>query len=143
MRLLKHCAQHSLAVLQSPDGSLTSEPGAVAHVFTTHFATVSAAAATSPAAQAAVLQAMAAGQQTGGSKSVPALHSGTAGIPSVMVVAVLTTLDRMHSGRAPGPDGITVEFWRVGRGAWAPLLARLFSAMAACHTLPEDFTWAG
>jgi hypothetical protein len=28
----------------------------------------------------------------------------------------------------------------VGREAWAPLLARLFSAMAACHTLPADFT---
>jgi hypothetical protein len=33
-----------------------------------------------------------------------------------------------------------VEFWRVDRGAWAPLLARLYSAMPACHTLPEDFT---
>jgi hypothetical protein len=27
----------------------------------------------------------------------------------------------------------------VGRGSWEPLLARLFSAMAACYTLPEDF----
>jgi hypothetical protein len=83
---------------------------------------------------------MAADQQTGGFKRVPALHSGAAGIPSVTVGAVLTALDRMHSGRAPGPDGIPVEFRRVGRGAWAPLLARLFSAMAACHTLPGEFT---
>jgi hypothetical protein len=137
-RLLKFTAQHSLAVLQSPDGSLTLEPGAMSHVLTSHFAAVSAAAATSPAAEAAVLQAMAAEQQTGGPNV--SQHSGAAGIPSVMVRAVLTALDQMHSGRAPGPDGIPVEFWRVGRGAWAPLLARLFSAMAACHTLPADFT---
>jgi hypothetical protein len=76
---------------------------------------------------------MAAEQQTGGPKRVPALHSGAAGIPSVTVGAVLTALDQMHSSRAPGPDGILMEFWRVGRGAWAPLLARLFSAMAANH----------
>jgi hypothetical protein len=55
---------------------------------------------------------------------------------SVVAVSCLP----LHSGRASGPDGIPVEFWRVGRGTWAPLLARLFSAMAACHTLPEDFT---
>jgi exonuclease III len=139
-RLLKPTAQHSLAVLRSPDGSITSEPGAMAHILTSHFAAVSTAAATSPAAQAAVLQAIAAEQQTGGSKRVPALHSGAAGIPSVTVGAVLMALDSMQSGRAPGPDGIPLEFWRVGRGAWAPLLARLFSAMAACHTLPADFT---
>jgi hypothetical protein len=74
------------------------------------------------------------------SKRVPALHSGAADKPLVTVGAVLIALDQMHSGRAPGPDGITVEFWRVGRGAWAPLLARLFSAMVAYHTLPGDFT---
>jgi hypothetical protein len=77
-RLLKPTAQHSLAVLQSPDCSLTSEPGAMAHVLTSLFAAVSAAAATSPAAQAAVLQAMAAEQQTGGSKSVPAYYGAFA-----------------------------------------------------------------
>jgi hypothetical protein len=70
----------------------------------------------------------------------PSLHSEAAGILSVTGGAVLTALDQMHSGRAPGLNGIPVEFWWVGRGAWAPLLARLFSAMAACHTLPADFT---
>jgi hypothetical protein len=71
-RLLKPAAKHSLAVLRSPDGSLTSEPGDMVHILTSHFAAVSTAAATSPAAQNAVLQAIAAEQQTGGSKRVPA-----------------------------------------------------------------------
>jgi hypothetical protein len=59
-------------------------------LLTSHFAAVSTAATTSPAVQDAVLQAMAAGEQTGGSKRVPALHSRAAGIPSVTVGAVLT-----------------------------------------------------
>jgi hypothetical protein len=139
-RLLKPTARHSLAVLRSPDGALPSEPGAVAHILMSHFAAVSTAAATSPVAQDAVLQAIAAEQQTGGSKHVPALHSGAAGIPSVTVGALLTALDQMHSSRAPGPVGIAVEFCRVGRGARAPQWARLFSTMAACHILPADFT---
>jgi hypothetical protein len=109
-RFLKPAAKHSLAVLRSPDGSLTSEPDDMAHILTSHFAAVSTAAATSPAAQGAVLQAIAAEQQTGGSKRVPALHSGVADLPSVTVGPVLTALDQMHSGRAPGPDGIPGEF---------------------------------
>jgi hypothetical protein len=35
-RLLKPTEQHSLAVLRSPDGSLTSEPGDMAHILTSH-----------------------------------------------------------------------------------------------------------
>jgi hypothetical protein len=101
----------------------------MAHILTSHFAT---AAATSPTFQDAVLQDIVAEQQTSGSKRVPGLHSGAAGIPSVLTA--------LHSGRAPGPHGIPVEFGGVGQGAWAPLLGRLFSAMAACHTLPADFT---
>jgi hypothetical protein len=94
-RLLKPTVQHSLAALQSLDGSLTSEPGAMAHVLMSYLAAVSAAAATSPAPEAAVLQAMAAEQQTGGSKRVPALPSWAAGIPSVTMGAVLTALDQI------------------------------------------------
>jgi hypothetical protein len=72
----------------------------MAHILTSHFAAVSTAAATSPAAQDAVLQAIAAEQQTGESKRVPALHSGAAGLPSVTVGA-----------HGPGPDA----FWS---GTW-------------------------
>jgi hypothetical protein len=82
----------------------------MSHVLKSHFPAVYAAAATYPAAQAAVLQAMAAEQKTGGSERVPALPCGAAGIPSVTMGAVLTALDQMQSGRAPGPDGIPVEF---------------------------------
>jgi hypothetical protein len=132
LRLLKLTAQHSATVAGwFPHFGAWS----MAHVLTSDFAAASATAATCPAAQAAVLQAMAAEQQTGRPKRVPALHSGAAGIPSVTEGAVLTALHRMHSIRAPGPDGIPVEVWKVGRGACAPL-ARLFFAMAACHTLP-------
>jgi hypothetical protein len=110
----------ALAVLNATMGS-ASQPASSMAACTSHFAAVStAAAATSPAAQDAVLQAIAAEQQTEGSKRVTALRA-------VAVGAVLMALDQMHSGRAPGPDGILVEFWRVRRGAWAPLLARLFS----------------
>jgi hypothetical protein len=68
------------------------------------------AAASSPAAPNAALQAMAAEQQTGGSKRVPAVRSGAAGSPAVTVGAVPIALDYMHSGRAkqPEPNGIPV-----------------------------------
>jgi len=46
----------------------------------------------------------------------------------------------LRRGKATGPDGVAAEFYIEFRRFFAPVLARLFSAMNALHRAPTGFT---
>ena len=83
---------------------------------------------------------MRAQQQQGLAQAMDPTAAAAAGAAQVDGGEVRAALQHMASGRAPGPDGLPVELWRVGEGAWAPLLARLYTAMAEQQSLPCGFT---
>ncbi|KAL6744710.1 hypothetical protein V8C86DRAFT_1773166, partial [Haematococcus lacustris] len=40
---------------------------------------------------------------------------------------------------SPGPDGLPYNLWRVDGDCWAPLIAKLFTAIGTTGTLPTGF----
>ena len=59
--------------------------------------------------------------------------------PQISVEEVLKALARASPGTAPGPDGLPMDLFRKYRAQFAPLLACVFSALAAGHELPRAF----
>ena len=62
-----------------------------------------------------------------------------AGSPVVTAAEVRAALGTCPPCSSPGPDGLPYALWCVGDGCWAPLLAKLFSAMGALRAAPPGF----
>ena len=62
-----------------------------------------------------------------------------AGSPTVTVNEVYAALRSSPTSTSPGIDRLPLSIWRVGEDAWAPLLAKLFSAIASEGALPPAF----
>ena len=122
-----------IAAVRTPAGPLTGSPAGIATVLAKFFADVSAAPASSPLAQQAVLRSMAAAPQ------LSAADSALLDSPLVTVAEVCTALRRARPGTAPGPDGLPMDLFRKYREQFAPLLSRLFSVLASGSALPTAF----
>ena len=128
-----------IAELVRADGAVVRTPQAVAECLGVHFAAVSASQPTDAAATAAVVDAMRSQQQQGTARTITAAAAARAGQAVISPEEVLRALQASAKGKACGPDRLAVEFWAVGDGMWAPLLARLFSAMMELGRMPSRF----
>ena len=119
--------------LRSATGQLLTRGTACAQRVADFWAGVSAQPAIDPAARQEVMAALAQGPH------FTPDQAATLGDTTVTTAEVLTALKTARPGRAPGHDGIPVELYRRLRAAWAPLLARLFTAIATTGQLPPRF----
>jgi hypothetical protein len=102
------------------------------------FAAFSTAPTTLPDAQDEVLSALL--QDTACPAVFGAAASESTGDAVVAVSEVRLALRSLPSHRAPGEDGLPLELWRLADGTWAPMLARLYSAMFQLQCTPCRFT---
>jgi hypothetical protein len=91
------------------------------------------------AARQRVLAAVASQQERGVARRLCAVAAERAGAVWVTAEEVAAALSALPPAKAPGFDGLPLEAWRVCRGAWAPALARLFTAIGAEGRLPDGF----
>ena len=122
----------AVAALRGAGGALHTG-AAKAQVAAECWAGVSAQPAVSPAAQAAVLASLSGGRQLS-----PQLAAAL-GSASFTEGEVLRALRRAKPGRSPGLDGIPADLYCRLRHSFAPLFARLFSAIASTGVLPPGF----
>ncbi len=133
-RLRPPRAERQVAALRAAGGQLITRGTACAQRVADYWAGVSAQPAVDQAAQQEVLQALAQGRRLG------AQQAAALGDPQVAAAEVLRAMRTAPSGKAPGHDGIPVELYRHFKTAFAPILARLFTAIATHDTLPARFT---
>ncbi|KAI3427913.1 hypothetical protein D9Q98_006305 [Chlorella vulgaris] len=123
----------AVPALRSAGGDLLTSGTACAQRVARVFAESSAQPATAPAAQQEVLQHLAAGRHLAGEQAA------ALGVPAVAAPEVLRALRTAPPGRSPGHDGLPAELYRKFQGLLAPLLARLFTAVAELGILPARF----
>ena len=122
-----------VAAIRTPAGTLTTDPGGIANVMASFFANVSAVPILLAPAQQEVLRSL---EQ---SKRLSTPQATLLDSPDVTEEEVHKALKRASAGTAPGPDGLPMDLFRKYRNQLAPLLARVFSALAAGHELPRAF----
>ncbi|KAL4856066.1 Transposon TX1 uncharacterized protein [Chlorella vulgaris] len=132
-RLRSKRSAGAVPALRSAGGDLLTSGTACAQRVARVFAEVSAQPATTPAAQQEVLQHLAAGRHLAGEQAA------ALGVPAVAAPEVLRALRTAPPGRSPGHDGLPAELYRKFQGLLAPLLARLFTAVAELGILPARF----
>ena len=128
-----------VAALAARDGSRVTSNEGIAACLNAHYAAVSDHSPTDPASQHAVLAALIADVAAGAVSSIPPTLAHAAGAAGVSTAEVIAALRHAPSSSAPGPDGLPYSMWKVGRFCWAPLLARLFTAIASEGRLPRGF----
>lgn len=133
-RLQPRQQDRQVAALRSAGGSLLTSGTACAQRVARFWAGVSAQPGTDPAARQEVLQALAAGRRLSPERAA------ALGATEVTAEEVARALRTAPPGRSPGLDGIPVELYRRFKAAFCPLLARLFTAIAALGQLPAGFT---
>ncbi len=129
----------SLTGLRSPSGAIDASNAGMAELLAAHYARISSTPTTSAPAQQHVLQALAAELAAGSVSPIPPPLAASAGAADVSPAEVMAALRTMHTS-APGPDRIPLQFWSLGDGIWAPLLAHLFTAIGHTGTLPHGFS---
>jgi len=115
--------------LRTHGGHLVSTPGACAEVMVAHFAAVSAQPAIDSAAREEVLAVLDGNAQ---------LAEGAGGGAEVDEAEVRAALRKARPTQ-PGLDGLKVVLYRAAKDTFAPLLARLFSAIGVAGQLPGGF----
>jgi hypothetical protein len=120
------------------DGCLAYCPKQQAELLTAAFAAISAAPTALPDAQNEVLSALL--QDTTCPAVLGVVASASAGDAVVTEGEMRLTQRSLPSHRAPGEDGLPLELWRLADGAWASVLARLYSAMFELQRTPCRFT---
>ncbi|KAJ9529316.1 hypothetical protein QJQ45_008000 [Haematococcus lacustris] len=129
-------ANSSLTAVRTPGGGLATTPSSIASVLVAHYARISA----DPVCDSEAVQHVLTAVRTLANRVDHDLAS-QAGAPQVSCEEVRMACKHMAPGSAPGPDGLPVNVWRVGRGSLQPLLALLFTAIGNTHTMPHMFTW--
>jgi hypothetical protein len=120
-------------------GRVESQPQAMAAHAVRHYAGVSALRPTDAHAVSEVIGAMRSQQQSGLALRIEPADAHSAGAQEVTVAEVQAAITRTSRGKAPGLDGIPIEVWAAGDMVWAPLLARLFTAVGKKNLTPVGF----
>ncbi|MGQ2958630.1 endonuclease/exonuclease/phosphatase family protein, partial [Agrobacterium sp.] len=129
----------SIPSLRSPGGEYLTSNRSIATALGAHFSRVSAQPLTNPHAQRAVITALQLELTKGTVHLIPPTLAGLAGAADITVAEVLTALTSCPSTSSPGPDGLPYNLWRVDGDCWAPLIAKLFTAIGTTGTLPTGF----
>jgi hypothetical protein len=129
----------AIPALVGPDGTRLQAPAAVADRLALHYATISCARPEDAAAQAQVLQALRDELAAGTVTTIPQDKAERAGDPTVTTAEVQAAMRGLPRSSAPGPDGVPYDLWLLGDLLWAPLVARLFSAIAHTNSMPASF----
>ncbi len=124
-----------------------TDPNAIAEAAVTHFSSVSAQPQCCPDARQTVLQHMRAHATPLAAEHVTALAQA-----EVTQAEVAAALQSMRANRAPGPDALPAEVWKLRAPGdadlppeeqegpiLAPLLARLFTAIGRLQATPAGF----
>ena len=127
-------ASRLIPVVRSPGGGLLTDGPLMAQHVAEFWAGVSAAPPQDAAAVQQVLDAVR--LHAVAISPAAAEQAGTADIVAASVAAVVK---RCASGKAPGPDGLPMEFWRNHIGLLAPVLAAVYSAIGAIGAVPASF----
>ncbi|EYC13390.1 hypothetical protein Y032_0044g963 [Ancylostoma ceylanicum] len=61
-------------------------------------------------------------------------------VPPVQEEEVASALAKMRNGRAPGPDGLPSEIWKIAEGEGTRWLTSFFNELIAEGKLPETWT---
>jgi hypothetical protein len=124
-------ASRFVPAVRSPGGGLLTEGPLMAQRVAQFWAEISAAPPQDAAAEQQVLDAV----RLHATVISPAAaeQAGTADIAAASVAAAVK---RCASGKAPGPDGLPMEFWRKHIGLLAPVLAAIYSAIGSTGTGP-------
>jgi len=126
--------------LELPCGAVASTNSSIAATLCRTFATVSSHREVDPQAQEAVLAAVRAALTDGSLQRLPRDAAEAAGAAAVQLSEVLEALASTPPSSSPGPSRIPYSLWRVGEGAWGPVLAALFSAIGETGVTPAGFT---
>ena len=129
----------SVPLLRSPSGSFLSSNLDIANCLASHYATISRAPLLDFAAQDLVLAALHDDVVTGRVLPIPLDLSLAAGAAAITTHEVRLALAQCPAHSSPGPDKLPYSLWRVGNGSWAPLLARLFTAIGTTGCPPDAF----
>ena len=133
----------TVASLTDSKGKPATSNAAIVRVFVETYANVSKPPAHGSdlklAAQRRILQSLRQQAGIGSFKRIPADLATQAGAANVSTAEVVAALKSMCPKTTPGPDGIPVPLWRVGDDCLAPMLAKLFTAIANTDSLPAGF----
>ena len=132
---LKRPAAAGVTTLVAPCGAVAGTPAACAKVVTEHLARVSKKPTTTLAARQEVLAALAQAE-------APALDEQVVqelGAAAVTEQEVRKALRYSKPGTAPGADGIPVQLYQRFKDQFAPLLARVFTAIGTVGRAPRGF----
>ena len=125
----------TIPALYDSSGTLQTSATRCADVVIDYWADICAAPHTSASAQATVLAAV-------DSHGVPVLDPDAVhhlGSPTVTEAEIITTLRKSSPHTAPGPDGIPMKLYKTFRRAFAPILARVFTAIGTTGSAPRNF----
>ena len=128
-------SSRSIAALQSPTtGRLVTAGRPMARLVGQYWANISAAPQPAPAAEQQVLQAV----QAAGLQLTPqeADHLGS---EEITAAEVKLALKHSAPGKSPGLDGLPVDLYRKCSDILAPMLARVYTAMAKVGEVPQGF----
>ena len=128
------CDSRTVPALQDAQGRLVTDVRALPQLVADFWAGLSADAAADPAAQQEVVAAVAAH-----TPPVQPEEADAVGAADVLPAEVGRALKKARPGRAPGPDGLPVEMYRMLRDVMVPLLARLYSIIGATQQTPPGF----
>ncbi len=133
-------APQPIASLVARDGTVLRTNRGIADGLAQHYAAISASPVVDRAAQQRVLAALQAAIDEGAAAVIPAELAAAAGADTVTEDEVRAALRAGAASSSSGLDGLPYTVWRVGDGAWAPLLANLFTAMGRLDSTPPGFT---
>ncbi len=131
----KPATSRYIAALRSPStGRLVTAGRPMARLVGQYWANISASPPASPAATQQVLQAV----QASGVQLPPA-QATHLGATEVTTAEVRSALKHSAPGKSPGLDGLPVDVYRKCSDIMAPLLARVYSAIAQVGEVPLGF----
>jgi exonuclease III len=130
---LRPAAAAGVATLHAPNGAVAATPAACARLCTAHWAGVCRQPTTTQAAQQEVLAAL--GQPPALDPAAVQALGGTA----VTEQEVRKALRHSKPGTAPGGDGIPVQLYQRFKAQFAPILARLYTAIGTLGRVPRGF----
>lgn len=114
-----------VVALRDRDGRLEARPGVIADIVAEFWATTSGVAQTSADAQAKVLVPLIADK----SHHIKSALAARLGDKSISPLEIKTALGKAKSGSAPGPDGVSYDFYKEFSEVFVPLLSRVFTVM--------------
>jgi hypothetical protein len=132
-------SREHIPMLSDAHGRHITDPRQLASHAAQHFAAISAQRHCDLQSQQQVLTAMQTEQAAGRSRTIDMNAGLAAGSLHVQPQEVYTAVKHLNSDTVAGPDGLPPEVWQCCADLWAPVLAKLFTAIGSTGDVPESF----